>query len=432
MKKNLKTPTPLKHPNTGKWGCDYEEIVDGKIKRRRRHYTYTSKKAAEAHCTRIYNEQNPKVRRNIKTLTNAQQDEATWAFEELAKFDVMKNSLTSAVRFYVANYKESGETRDTHIIVDEWLKDRKQRLEPSSFAPLNSRFAKFKECFPVKVGEIEGGDLIKFIERYTALEPLKDGTSREGEFRAVGMQKKLFTHLKQFYAHICNPANPDREINDSPWDRVAFYFDGKFKETNKVPTILHIQEVKQALRMAKAFKSDEGQAGEFLGTLVLCALCGLRPSEVENLSKQEDLYNEFIQLNKKQIRITEDICKKMRDVRTVDLKGNAVAWLKYIRDNELPIYPSPYKHQKYNGKFREAILGKRSKDKKWNDVYRHTFVTFLYCSALEDKEKLSFDYITSQVGHSMQVQEKHYRGILHDDEAASDYWDLTPSSVEKD
>ena len=59
------------------------------------------------------------------------------------------------------------------------------------------------------------------------------------------MQKKLFTHLKSFYAHVCNPANPDCEMNYNPWDRVAFYFEGKFKETNKVPTILHIKEVKQ-------------------------------------------------------------------------------------------------------------------------------------------------------------------------------------------
>lgn len=430
--KKLKPPTPCKHPNTGKWGCDYEEVVDGKIKRRRRHYAYTSKKAAEAHCTRIFNEQNPKVRKNIKTLTNAQQDEALWAFEELAKFDVSKNSLRSAIRYYVDNYKESGETRDTHIIVEEWLKKKKQELQPSSYAPIKSRFDKFTQCFDCKFGEIESKELIKFIEKYTGFEGLPDGTSRQGKIRAKTMQKKLFTHLKSFYAHVCNPANPDREMNYNPWDRVAFYFEGKFKETNKVPTILHIKEVKEALKVAKTFKSEKGQAGEFLGTLVLGALCGLRPSEVKNLSEQQDVFNEFVQLKKKQIRITEDICQKMRDVRTVALKENAVKWLRYIKDQKLPIYPTPYVHQKYNGKFRGAILGSRSTDKQWNDVYRHTFVTFLYCSALEDKEKLSFDYITSQVGHSMQVQEKHYRGILHDDEDASDYWTLTPSSVDAD
>jgi integrase len=430
--KKLKEPTPWKNLNTGKWGCSFEEVVDGKIKRRRKHCKYTRKEDAAIHCTKIFNKQNPKARKGITKLTNAEQDEALWAFEELAKFDVKKNSLRSAIRYYVDNYKESGETRDTHIIVEEWLKKKKQELQPSSYAPIKSRFDKFKQCFDCKFGEIESKELIKFIEKYTEFEDLPDGTSRKGELRAKAMQKKLFTHLKSFYAHACNPANPDREMNYNPWDRVAFYFDGKFKETNNVPTILHIKEVKQALRMAKAFKSEKGQAGEFLGTLVLGALCGLRPSEVKNLSEQQDVFNEFVQLKKKQLRITEDICMKMRDVRTVALKENAVEWLTYIKDQKLPIYPTPYVHQKYNGKFREAILGKRSTDKQWNDVYRHTFVTFLYCSALEGKEKLSFDYITSQAGHSMQVQEKHYRGILHDDEAASDYWDLTPSSVEKD
>ena len=164
--KNLKTPTPCKHPDTGKWGCDYEEVVDGKIKRRRRHYIHTSKKAAEARCTRIFNEQNPKVRKNIKTLTNAQQNEAIWAFEELGKFDVHQNSLRSAVEFYVENYKESGETRLTAEVVDDWLKERKQHLQPSSYAPLNSRLEKFKERFPIKIGEIESKELIGFIERY--------------------------------------------------------------------------------------------------------------------------------------------------------------------------------------------------------------------------------------------------------------------------
>ena len=430
--KKLKEPTPWKNPNTGKWGCSFEEIVDGKTKRRRKYASYSTKKEAEAHCTRIKNEQNPKVRKSISKLNNAQQEEALWAFEELGKFDVKYNSLRSAVNFYVQNYKEAGETKDTGVIVDAWLINRKLRLKPSSFAPLNSRFEKFKECFPLKIGEVEDEDLIKFIEFYTAHEALKDGTSREGEFRAIGMQKKLFTHLKQFYTHICNPANPHRELNFNPWDKVAFHFEGKFKETNTVPTTLHIQEVKQALKIAKTFKSEKGQAGEFLGTLVLGALCGLRPSEVKNLSKQENVFNKFIQLNKKQIRITVDICSKTGDDRTVSLKENVLTWLKYIKDNQLPIYPSPYVHQKYNGKFRAEILGIRSTDKKWNDVYRHTFVTFLYNSALENTETLSFDYITSQVGHSMQIQEKHYRGILYDDERASDYWQLTPSSVDID
>jgi hypothetical protein len=430
--KTLKRPTPWKNPSTGKWGCDFEELVDGKIKRRRKYCKYKTKKEAESRCTKIENQQNPKVRKNIKTLTNAQQEEALWAFEELARFDVKSNSLRSAVTYYVTNYKESGETRNTDTVVNDWLKKKKHELKPSSFAPLRSRFEKFKQCFNSKFGEISSGDLINFIEKYTAYEPLADGSRRDGEYRAKGMQKKLFTHLRSFYSHVCNRANPLREMDYNPWDEVAFYFEGKFNEDNKVPTILHIKEVKKALRIAKTFKSERGQAGEFLGTLVLGALCGLRPSEVSNLSKQNNIFNEFIQLSKKQIRINEAICQKQRDDRTVNLKANAVAWLEYIRDQKLPIHPTPYIHQKYNGKFREAILGTRSKDKRWNDVYRHTFVTFLYNSALEDKESLSFDYIISQVGHSMQVQEKHYRGTLYDNESASDYWKLTPSSVDTD
>lgn len=429
--KALKIPKPFLHPATHKWGCYFEEIVDGEVKRRRKYAIYSTKEEAQVRCTRIYNKQNPKTRKAVTKLNNAQQDEALWAFEELSKFDVKKNSLRSAVNYYIANYRESGETRETAIVVDEWLKKKKQELQPSSYAPLKSRFEKFKLRFDHKIGEIESNDLINFIQCYTKFEKLKGNKSREGKLRSEGMQKKLFTHLREFYDHACNPSNPLKEMNYNPWGEVAFYFRNAFGDDDHTPSTLHLGEIEKALKLAKKFKSSRGQQGEFLGILVLGMLCGLRPSEVRNLSLQEDIFGEFIQLKKQQLRITQDICTKLRDVRTVDLKENVIEWLMYLKDNKLPVHPSPYVFQKYNGVFRAEILGERSKDKNWNDVYRHTFVTFLYNAALEDKEKFSFDYITSQVGHSMQVQEKHYRGVLHDDEHAPDFWKLTPNSVEK-
>lgn len=411
--KNLKKPKPRRHPITGKWGCDFEEVVNGQVERRRKYHIYTEKSDAEIHCNKIYNQQNPKVRQTITTLTNAQQQEALWAFEELARFDVQKNSLRSAIQYYVAHYKEGDETRSVEAVVKDWLAIKEKQLAPLSYAPLRSRLKQFQGAFPCKFGEVSGEDLIEFVEK-----------------QSPGMKKKWLVHLGQLYGHVCNPANPKRELDHNPWDQVAFYFKDKLPETSKVPTILHLDEVKAALKSAMGFKSDKGDAGEFLGVVVLGLFCGLRPSEIQNLGKVKNPYLDYIQLNKGQIRITEEICQKTRSVRTVELKANSLEWLKYIQEKKLPICPNPYKYQKYNGALREKILGTRSTDKAWNDVYRHTFVTFLYNSAIESKEKLSFDYILSQVGHSMQVQEKHYRGILLDDENAPDFWKITPSSVQ--
>lgn len=412
--KQLKKPVPYKRPDTGKWGCDFEELVDGKVVRRKKYAIYDLKTDAQTRCNQIHNQQNPKERKSITKLTNAQQQEAAWAFEELAKFDVTKNSLRSAVRYYVENYREAGETRSVAEVVATWLAKKEKQLQPTSYAPLRSRLNHFKDQFPCQFGEVDSQDLIDFIEK-----------------QSPGMQRKWFIHLGELYNYFCHKSNPNPELNHNPWEQVAFYFDGKLSETNRTPTILHLDEIKVALKIAKDFKSEKGEKGEFLGVVVLGIFCGMRPSEVQNLAQQEKPFGDFIQLRKKCIRVTEDICRKTRAVRTIELKPNAVQWLKYIKDKKLPISPNPYKYQKYNGALRKKILGDRAKLKAWNDVYRHTFVTFLYNTAIEEKENLSFDYILSQVGHSMQVQEKHYRGTLRDDEKASDLWKVTPISVDK-
>ncbi|WP_309398856.1 hypothetical protein [Cerasicoccus maritimus] len=162
--KQLKKPVPYRKGATGKWGCDFEELVEGEVVRKKRFAIYNTKQEAEVRCNKLWKEQNPKPIQQVKKLTNAQQQEALWAFAELAKFDVQSNSLRAAVLFYTQNYKEAGETRLVSAVIDDWLKEKKQQLAPLSYAPIKSRFEQFKNKFSCKFGEVTSDELIEFIE----------------------------------------------------------------------------------------------------------------------------------------------------------------------------------------------------------------------------------------------------------------------------
>jgi hypothetical protein len=178
----------------------------------------------------------------------------------------------------------------------------------------------------------------------------------------------------------------------------------------------------------------------------------MRPSEILDLSKLPDYWSTKLKIEDG-IAIIDDGLGKIGDRRNIAIRDNAGAWLRYLRDNKLPItYDETLKRdRKVFSRFRaRAFLGEcdgkrilrlRRKPKashseddrnfltsavaklrEHEDVLRHCFGTNFYYASNFDKHKT-----VHEMGNSVEVFIVHYRGLLHPADSHLEYWDLKPS-----
>lgn len=264
------------------------------------------------------------------------------------------------------------------------------------------------------------------------------------------MRYKIYALLREFLDYEShegrkNPMFPRKLLK-------KFEYESKKGKKYKVertapPTILHLEEVKAALKLASTFKVKRGEPGEWLAIFVLGTYCGLRPHEIQALGRiqrggtikkginklgpeyeklgSEAVWKKHIQLNRGVIVCDDKIGTKNGERRNVKLRPNVLKWLKYIKQNELPLCVCDRRFARYAKYFRIAVMDERRQgDKLWDDVFRHTFATFLWNA----KGMIESEYCL-QMGHSLKVAKQNYLGDLYDTENSEEFFSITPSSV---
>lgn len=439
MKTELRKPKVFFSQQKQKWGIDYEFLHHGRPKRKRL-IRYATEEDAEADIGTIESQQAAQ-QVGAARLTESQTHEALWAFSHLEKLPFERKSLRDAILFYEHYYKEAPQTDPIKKAVNDFLAFKAPNLKAAGYASLKSRLQNMASYFDGKtVGQISSTDLIEFISS-----------------KSKGVQGHYRKDCGGFFSHISDPGNDRRILTESPFDGVRFHFrqQNKGKKPQKgVPTTLHLEEVKAALKMAlegfplptrphkdalhfksrstkplgKDFTSDPG---DWLAFVVLGCFCGLRPSEIENLAKQENLWQNHVKLAQGKIVIDEKINEKTSDHRLVDMRGNVSKWLAHVKKHSFPIYPNPYKKKWHYPILREHILGERAKNRAFVDVWRHTYCTWLFNDTDKEGRPITLDYVTGQMGHSAIINQKHYRGKLWDNEKAVDFWNLSPKDFKQ-
>lgn len=147
-------------------------------------------------------------------------------------------------------------------------------------------------------------------------------------------------------------------------------------------------------------------------------------NEYKRLGK-EAVWVKHIQLSKGIIVCDDQIGTKTNERRSVTIRPNVLEWLMYIKERNLPLCVSDRRYARDAKYYRIAVMDKeRQKDKKWIDVFRHTFATFLW-----NLEGVTESEYTSELGHSMKVAKENYLGDMHDTEDSKGFFSLSPKVV---
>lgn len=186
----------------------------------------------------------------------------------------------------------------------------------------------------------------------------------------------------------------------------------KVRPVNDVPYIIPNDHARRLMRGAVDAFPDA------LPQIVLCLFAGLRAGEASQMRWSD------IDLERGILTVRAEI-SKMRDTRIVKPHATALAWLEHChaireddRDEVHRFTPSNITHK--IAKLRKAVkLG----DDEWaHAAMRHTAATHLYHITE------SLDGLARNMGHSMGVFLKHYRGLI-DAEKSEAFWKITPDSI---
>jgi integrase len=186
----------------------------------------------------------------------------------------------------------------------------------------------------------------------------------------------------------------------------------KIRPVNEVPYIIPNDHARRLMAGAVADFPDA------LPQIVLCLFAGLRAGEASQMRWSD------INLDKGILTVRPEI-SKMRDTRIVKPHATALAWLEYChalreddRDDVHRFTPPNITHKIQ--KLRKAI---KLADDEWaHAAMRHTAATHLYHITE------SLDGLARNMGHSMGVFLKHYRGLI-DAEKSEAFWGITPDSI---
>lgn len=414
------------------------------------------KEAAEAFAAGRFAElkrdkRETQVERRQTKLSRDQLRQAKAAFAVFDQIQYRDKSLVEAVVQYRENLKLAVDSPQLAVCVKIFLARKETAAENNarSYATvrtltqrLNNFVAYFKkQGLPaLKIGEVTPKDIIAYVDTRSPIHRTR--TNYLGD-------------LANFFNDASNPDDGCRLLNLNPIKAVRFHYarisDGPTlrgaRTARKTPKILQIDEVKTAIRIATEFKSSG-----VLGFVVAGLFLGMRPSEILDLSKLPDYWSTKLKIDDG-IAIIDDGLGKIGDRRNIAIRDNAGAWLRYLRDNKLPIaHDETLKRgRKALSRFRaRAFLGESdgkrilklrrkpkashsaedrlfltsavAKLKEREDVFRHCFGTNFYYASNFDKHKT-----VHEMGNSVDVFIVHYRGLLHPADSHREYWNLKPS-----
>jgi integrase len=171
------------------------------------------------------------------------------------------------------------------------------------------------------------------------------------------------------------------------------------KETGQI-AILDLEEVKRLLAAALSYK-----AGATAATVAIAVFAGLRPSELNDL-KKEDVNAERIRVSGGKLRRTHK--------RIVPIPPVLAAWL-----DRFPFVGVPA-----GWDYKLGVLKRATKAKNWvQDILRHTSITF---QAERDKDEARTAF---NCGTSKEMMDRHYRNSVDDATVVENFWNLTPDAI---
>lgn len=471
-----KLPKPSVFLHQERWVCEYYEFDENSrpiakrkaffrdLKNQGKQATAAEQKAAAtAFADQIQKQQKEaysfaRREKEQKHLTPAQLKEAKAAFAIFDQIPNRNKSLVDAVILYRESLKLVIDTPPLEMAIDAFLGRKEAALEKkaavtgkksSTLDKLGKHvrhMGRFflKERPSVKLGEITATDL----KRYFLSIP---GSERN--------RINYVSDVGNFFNDASNPKDPHRLLNVNPIDaaRLELRRDGLLPSKSKkkdewqvqAPKLLTIDQVRNALEIAIELK-EHG----ILGFVVLGLFVGLRPSETDDMFLLEDHWTKFVRLEEGIFRV--DGFGKEEDRRIVSLSDNAVRWLRYLKEHNLPLAFKKDKRGR-NGpfaKFRaraylpteedaERLIRlrndtrqqkeKSTEDKafqsqanklldEYTDVLRHTFGTNYYYT-----HGFDINATVKQMGNSNRIFVRHYRGLPEDHKEHESYWKLVPS-----
>ncbi|MDG1241387.1 MAG: hypothetical protein P8R37_07210 [Opitutae bacterium] len=172
-------------------------------------------------------------------------------------------------------------------------------------------------------------------------------------------------------------------------------------QTVKNIAILSPDEIKRLLKAATLL--DDGAA---VSSVCILLFAGLRPSELEELPPKD--------IKTERIRI--DGGKMRRSPRATSIPPILKVWLEK--------YPFKGVPKGWRGKM--SKLKEATKAKRWvNDILRHTSISY-QLERDQDEPRTAFNN-----GTSTQMINQHYRDVVDDPEVITEFWELSPETIEK-
>lgn len=165
-------------------------------------------------------------------------------------------------------------------------------------------------------------------------------------------------------------------------------------------------EIWTVAEVERIFRFCHKNMQEFVTYFALGTLAGIRPFELERISKSD------IDIERGRVTITA-AASKVRQQRIVDLEPSCIAWLKAAGKKH------SYGRKHWNLKRHRARIIAQCNVKWSHDIMRHTYAS--YALALHQDTAL----ISWRMGNSVDVLMKHYRQLVTPEDAQA-FWAIIP------
>ena len=335
-------------------------------------------------------------------LTEQQLQIAQLAFNRLdtvghLKIDDDKTAkvLIESVDFFIKNYTDYAAPTVNECVGLFLEKQQSRNLSEATLNDYKYLLNELMEQFgEERVSYLNAKRCKKFIEK------------REGD----SQRRARFIYLKAFMEFCAGKKNIYCE--DTPWlKRNPINWEMPKFEAKEI-AVYTFDEIVELLKEAR----ERGVLGHFIFRL-FSMMRTKEMSRFTELGGSQVADNKFINLNEKRITINNLVYKKrgraeLRGRHYNDIPGVFVKWIKYLRDNEIPLECS-LRHEKMT----RGVVKRLNKVK---NVIRHTAITY---NTLKFRDALKTAYAA---GNSVNVIQNHYLNMNVDEDDVRKLYELTP------
>lgn len=365
----------------------YSYRVEGRIngRRIRRQFKDPDQAHGEKLRLEVQAANAPEVRTVHTRLTHEQLADAEGAVRRLAGVP-----LSSAVEWYLANYRPPIEEMALPAAIERFLTDKQPHVGARVYREYRRELGRLQRAFPgLNVHEFSAETI-------------------HAHLTGFGLGKKGWNNLRGYLHAFFEWAmrRPRKWTAENPVKEIEM-----FKITRGVPEILTAARVVELFEFLEDYSGGDrqrAQKGCLVPYFALCTFAGIRPAvpsgEVWKMARLPSL-ERVIDLANGVIRIGPDIAKT-RDLRQVTIQPNLRAWLaRYPLEKYPLIVPN----------MADMIRQVRKKFNLSHDVLRHTFIS------MHVAKFKSLGATALEAGNTERIIKKHYLNSVTEQEAEK-FW----------